>query len=213
MRDWNKTYEQEGEIQTEVSNFVVDFVNVLKKRKAKKVLDLCFGTGRHTIYLAEQGFEVYGIDISEKGKEITENKARSKPLKLHLQIADMHNLPYHNNFFDAIIAIYAIEHNTIKGLKKTISELYRVLKPGGIMLTNLLSNKDPRYGKGEKIEENTFHQILDPHEDEVTHHFSDKKEAKQLFSKFHLIQLKEKKGFSKRRQTIAFHWEIIAEKQ
>jgi ubiquinone/menaquinone biosynthesis C-methylase UbiE len=188
-------------------------VELLRKNNVRRILDLCFGTGRHTIFLAEKGFDVYGIDISENGKEITERKVKEKNLKnVHLKLADMQNVPFEDNFFDAIIATYALEHNTLAGLKKTILELERVLKPKGILIATLISTKDPRYGNGKEIEPNTFTNLEDFAESSVLHHFSDEREAKELFAKFNLMKLRENIGYSERRKMKAVHWEIIAEK-
>ncbi|MFH0949397.1 MAG: class I SAM-dependent methyltransferase [Candidatus Aenigmatarchaeota archaeon] len=213
MKDWDSTYKEKGEIQTWVSDIVKNSIELLKKRNAKKVLDLCFGTGRHTVFLAENGFDVYGIDISKTGKAITERKIKEKNLKnIHLKIADMHDIPFDNNFFDAIIAVHALPHNTLVGLKQTISEMERTLKPNGILIATLISTKDPRYDTEKEIEPNTFTGIEDPDESDVPHHFSDKKEVKELFAKFNLIDVKEKAGYSERRKVKIVHWEIIAEK-
>ncbi len=43
-----------------------DFVDCLKSGKPKEMFDLGCGTGRHTIALVKEGFEVDGIDISRK---------------------------------------------------------------------------------------------------------------------------------------------------
>ena len=212
MRDWEGAYKEKGEIQTWVSDIVKESVELLKERAVKKILDIGFGTGRHSIFLAEKGFDVYGIDVSKTGKGITENKAKEKNLNIHLKIADMQNMPFKDNFFDAIIAIYALQHNTLAGLKRTISELERVLKPKGILIATLISTKDPRYGTGKEFEPNTFTSLEDPTESDVPHHFSDEKEVRKLFSKFDLIKLKEDFGYSERRKTKSVHWEIIAEK-
>ncbi|MFH1505905.1 MAG: class I SAM-dependent methyltransferase [archaeon] len=214
MQDWNKVYKDKGEIQFGVIDLVKDSLKLLKERDAKKVFDLCFGTGRHIVFLAENGFEVYGIDNSEKAKEMTKEKAKERNLKnVHLQVADMHELPYEDKFFDAIIAVYALEHNTLDELKKVISELERILKSGGILVATLISRKDPRYGQGTIIEPHTYNEIKDLAEYSVYHRFSDEKEVRELFFNFKLFKIEEKEGFSKRRQMKCVHWEFVGEKK
>ncbi len=213
MEEWDRLYTKEGEIQSGTAKIIEESLILLKERKVKRVLDLGFGTGRHTIWLAEKGFEVYGIDISRKGKEITEKKIKERNLKnVYLKTADMHDIPFDKDFFDAVIATYVLEHNTLSDLKKAISEVYRVTKPKGIIIATLISTGDPRFGKGKKIEPNTYIDLDGPSESNVPHHFSDKEEIERLFSKFNTIQLKEKRGFSERRKTEAVHWEIMTEK-
>jgi len=214
MTNWETAYKKIGEIQTEVVDLVKNSLSLFEDRKVKRVLDLCFGTGRHTIVLAENGFEVYGIDISKTGKEITEKRLKEKNLKnVHLKIADMHDLPFEDNFFDGIVAVYALEHNTLAGLKKTILELDRVLKNNGSLITTLISTNDPRYGRGKEIEPNTFTNIKDPAESDVAHRFSDENEVRELFARFNLIDLKEVSGYSQRRKMKTRHWEIVAKKK
>ncbi|MFH1364036.1 MAG: methyltransferase domain-containing protein [Candidatus Aenigmatarchaeota archaeon] len=210
--NWDELYRKQGEIQKEVINLVKNSLQILKEMNVKNVLDVGFGTGRHVVFLAENGFDVHGIDVSERGKEITENKLNNKQLEADLKTADMHDLPYPDDSFDAIVAVHTIEHNTMEGLKKTISELKRVLKPNGILVTTLISRNDPRYGEGEELEPNTYIKIDDPAESGVEHHFSDKNEIDELFSGFRLIKIEEVEGFSTRRQIDCVHWEIVAEK-
>ena len=212
MKNWDEAYKEIGIVQTGMADLIKEAVKLFKKHKVRRVLDLGFGTGRHTVFLAEQGLEVYGMDISEKGKEITEGKLKEKGLKANLQIADMHKLPYQDNFFDAVVAIYVIEHNTLKGLKESIAEIRRALKPGGVLVATLISTKDPRHGTGKEIEPNTFVNFNDPVESDVMHRTSDKKEAKKLFGQFNILKLEEMEGFSPRRKMKTFHWEIIVKK-
>ena len=213
MKDWENAYQKFGELQFVAMDLVKNSVSLLKNHGAKKVLDLCFGTGRHTIFLAENGFDVYGIDISATGKAITEKKIAKRNLtNIHLIIADMHDLPYNDNFFDAVIAVNALEHNNQAGLSKSIAELWRVLKPGGLIIASLLSRNDLRYQQGREIEPHSFIDMNDPTEADVVHHFTDESEARKFFSAFEIIKLEEVRGFSARRRLPNAHWEIIGKK-
>ncbi len=210
------TYKERGEVQTGVADLVKKSLKLLRKKGVKRVLDLGFGTGRHTVFLAENGFNVYGIDISKTGKKITEKKVREENLKnVHLKTADMKDIPFKNSFFDAIISVYVMEHNTLSSLTKTISEIMRVLKPGGVLFATLISTKDPRYGAGKKLEPNTFVNIYNTtrgDDYDVPHRFSDRKEIEKIFSKFTILKAVEKFGYSERRKAKIVHWELILEK-
>ena len=87
-RSWNEKYRRETELPS-IHTDMPRIVEIFKKRNVKKVLDLGSGSGRHTIYLAQQGFDVYGIDISEEGIKKTNNYLIEKGLRAHLEIDDI----------------------------------------------------------------------------------------------------------------------------
>ncbi|MDI6904417.1 MAG: class I SAM-dependent methyltransferase [Candidatus Bathyarchaeia archaeon] len=100
--------------------------------------------------------------------------------------ATMTNLPFSDSCFDAVISVSVIHHAIKKDIVKTINEIYRALKRNGVFLTNLVSVKDPRYGTGQRVENNTF-RILEAFEEkhfEELHHFFTKREISKLLAPF-----------------------------
>lgn len=93
-----------------------------------RVLDLGCGTGRHALWLAEQGAKVTAVDFSEGMLA----EARQKPFAegvIFLQ-HDLHNpLPFGEGEFDAIVSGLVLEH--IQDLPRLFSEIRRVVKPQG----------------------------------------------------------------------------------
>ena len=67
---WENIYKEQGEVQVKILAKVKDSVDLFKRRGFKKILDLGCGTGRHAIFLAQNGFEVYATDISNTGLAI-----------------------------------------------------------------------------------------------------------------------------------------------
>lgn len=93
MTEWNRILQEKSYSLEEPDQIVMDFVAFLKrKNKIGRVLDIGCGAGRHLIYMAKQGFEVHGIDISETGLDAT--KWRLKKQNLEAQI-----IKCHMNFF------------------------------------------------------------------------------------------------------------------
>lgn len=68
-------------------------------------------------------------------------------------------------------------------MQKTISEIHRILKKEGFLLVNFLYKRTYRYGKGKKVEEDTFidHEGT---EKDVLHHFTDKEEIRHFLKNF-----------------------------
>ncbi|MFH1669788.1 MAG: class I SAM-dependent methyltransferase [Candidatus Woesearchaeota archaeon] len=194
---WEKIYAKEGEIFSEPLPKIIAASRLFKKRGYIRILDLGCGTGRHSIYLAQQGFSVYATDISKTGIEILKKNAKTKNLSnIRYAVHDMTKVPYEDNFFDAIICVFAMGHGLLDDAKKTIDEMFRVLKPQGTVITEFMSVKDKTYGKGEEIEKNTFIGSMEGEEDIPHHYFSDK-EINTLFSKFSKIKITPTTYFDK----------------
>jgi ubiquinone/menaquinone biosynthesis C-methylase UbiE len=188
---WERIYREQDDLQYDVLPRIKRASRLFKKRDYEKILDLGCGTGKHSIFLAREGFEVYATDMSRTGIDIAKKKAKSLGLRnIHFKQHDMMRVPFERNFFDAAICIWTIYHGTLDSIQETINEIYRVLKPGGIVLTDFLTVKDRTYGLGREIEKNTFLGEKKAEED-VLHHYSTKEELVQLFSAFGQLQIKE----------------------
>ena len=104
LEGWDKIYKKHGITQVECLKKVEDFVSTIKQCNAKEVLDLGCGTGRHSIYLAEQGFTVKSTDISDTGIEILNKRANDLGLKnISTYIHDMREIPFEDETFDAVL--------------------------------------------------------------------------------------------------------------
>lgn len=137
-KQWDKIFQKEGKVFLNPQVDLPQIVELFKQRKAKKVLDLGCGTGRHLVYLAKEGFDVYGIDNSENGIKIAKNWLKEENLKAHLKVSDIYKkLPYKDDFFDAIISTNVLHHNTITNIRKLIKEIERVLKPKGLIFVTV----------------------------------------------------------------------------
>ena len=213
MGTWDSVYKNKGKVQKEIYPVIKRGVRLLKRSNAKRILDLGCGTGRHAIFLAKKGFEVYGIDISQSGLGII-NKIKSK-LKLRnitLKRADMAKIPYKNNFFDAIVCTSVINHARLNKIKKTFKEIVRVLKSKGIFILEVISPRDFTSKTGIEIEPGTRINIADWDSD-VPHHFFTKSELKGFLRDFKVIRFKDITKMSERLNRIRHHYEIIAIKK
>mgnify|MGYP001037259182 CR=1 FL=1 len=113
---------------------ILKIVKIFKKEKIKRVLDLGCGSGRHLVYFAKQGFNVYGIDIAKTGIEMAKDWLKEEKLKANLEIGDIYKkLPYKDNFFEAIICTNVLHHNKIEKIRKLIKEMERILVPRGFI--------------------------------------------------------------------------------
>lgn len=111
---------------------------VLKLVAAKNpqtILDIATGTGDLAILMAQtSATEIIGADISEGMMEVGRKKVADKGLdsKIKLVYGDSENLPFQDNYFDAITVAFGVRN--FETLEKGLAEILRVLKPGGIFI-------------------------------------------------------------------------------
>jgi len=167
--------------------FVIEALPTFRRYKIKRMLDLGCGAGRHCVYLAKKGFDVIGVDISSSALRIANEWVRKERLtNVAFMRGTMTNIQFANSHFDAVISVSVVHHAVKKDIVKTIAEVHRILKKNGLFLTNLASVNDPRYGAGQKVENNTF-RIWEAFEEkrfEELHHFFTKQEASEILSRF-----------------------------
>jgi len=203
---WEKYYSKLRKLPKRLKKpvpFVIKVLPTFKRHKIKNVLDLGCGAGRHCIYLAKNGFDVVGVDVSQSALKMAKAWVRKERLtNVAFMRGTMTNIPLRNNHFDAVVSISVIHHGIKKDIEKTIDEIHRILKKNSIFFTNLASVKDPRCGTGQKIEKGTF-KIMEAFEEkhfEELHHFFTKREASELlarFAKAKVERLKEKPNYWK----------------
>jgi ubiquinone/menaquinone biosynthesis C-methylase UbiE len=105
-------------------------VNMLSSslKEGDKVLELGCGTGYFTKELTRLNIHTTAIDISPELLE--EAKKKIKAENVSFQIQNAYQMNFDNNQFDAVIGSSVLHHLDVK---KAISEIYRVLKPGGFV--------------------------------------------------------------------------------
>ncbi|MEM6793932.1 MAG: class I SAM-dependent methyltransferase [Acidobacteriota bacterium] len=98
-----------------------------------QVLDLACGAGRHTAALAEQGADVFGVDLS-----IT---LLAHPPRVRCAAGDMRQLPFRDGSFDLVLnfftsfGYFARERENFRVLE----EFVRLLKPGGLFMIDFMN--------------------------------------------------------------------------
>lgn len=110
-------------------------VKLVSDTKPKTILDIATGTGDLVIMMANSSAEkIIGLDLSAGMLEIGKQKIKQQNLsdKIEMIQADSENIPYEDNFFDAITVSFGIRN--FENLEKGLAEIYRVLKPNGIFV-------------------------------------------------------------------------------
>ncbi|PXY19735.1 class I SAM-dependent methyltransferase [Prauserella muralis] len=126
--DWKKRYESEGKF----------FVDLLKSRGVKSVLDVATGTGFHSVRLIEEGFDTVSVDGSaEMLTKAFENGLSYGGHILRVVHADWRwlNRDVHGQF-DAVVCLgNSFTHLfSERDRRKALAEFYAVLKHDGILI-------------------------------------------------------------------------------
>jgi SAM-dependent methyltransferase len=106
------------------------------------ILDLCCGHGRHSIPLAQQGYQVTGLDLSQ----VFLDKARADAEKAGVNVrwvhSDMRQIPFEAEF-DAVINIFTAFGylESQREDQKVLHQIRKALKPGGLFLMETV-NRD-----------------------------------------------------------------------
>lgn len=107
-------------------------IKMLKDLKPKQILDIATGTGDFAIESLKLSPEkVIGVDISEGMLNVGRKKMKNKGYSniIDMQSGDSENLHFEDNTFDAVIVAFGVRN--FENLGKGLSEMYRVLRPGG----------------------------------------------------------------------------------
>ena len=118
-----------------------------KEVKKQTVLDIGCGRGRHSLFLAEMGFDVTATDISPEGIEQLRQEAKKRKLegKIKTVVCDMLELPFQNDSFDGVLGFLAITHTDYAGLKKVITKITDMLKKSGRLYVTFNSKNSPGF--------------------------------------------------------------------
>jgi demethylmenaquinone methyltransferase/2-methoxy-6-polyprenyl-1,4-benzoquinol methylase len=110
-------------------------IALVKAEQPKAVLDIATGTGDLAIQMTEiKAKKIVGLDLSEGMLQVARKKIAAKNLteKVEMIQGDSEDLPFEENSFDAITVAFGVRN--FENLEKGLSEIHRVLKPGGIFV-------------------------------------------------------------------------------
>jgi ubiquinone/menaquinone biosynthesis C-methylase UbiE len=99
--------------------------------RCRRLLDLGCDSGDVTARLVDKAEETYGVDNNPEA--IAAAKRKHKGVKFVL--AKGERLPFKDDFFDAVVMGEVLEH--VEDERKTLNEVYRVLKPGGTLILSV----------------------------------------------------------------------------
>jgi len=144
------------------------FFNSLKyaKHKINNVLEVGCGGGNNLWFIGELGYKVFGIDGSKTAVEVARKICGERGVEADIRQAYFEDLPFKSDSMDMVIDRESIYCGTKDSIHRSLREVYRVLKPGGVFITFRFNDKNPTLkllenGEifGDKIEPGTWKNI------------------------------------------------------
>ena len=170
---------------------VIQFSDYLKQVGSRTVLDLGCGAGRHSVYLARQGFRVVGFEVSISALRKLRIRLKTESVEsVEIINGEMSKLPFSDRAFDAVISTNVLHHSLAAGIEQTVEEVYRVMNNGAEGFLMTLSEHDYKNGSGQLLEPGTY-VMTEGDEQGIVHHLFSEKELLSHFGKFRIISVQE----------------------
>jgi SAM-dependent methyltransferase len=119
---------------------------VLVAARAQTVLDVGCGNGADAVSLAGEGFSVAALDYSAVALARARARAAANGVVVDFRQADMAvPLPYGDGHFDAVMSNVAMHMFDDRTTRHIVTEMGRVLRPGGLLLLHVNSIEDMAY--------------------------------------------------------------------
>ncbi len=125
-----------------MSTLITDFVpagrgpfaiKLAKPQAGMRLLNVgCFNGALERHFLEPLGVEAYGVDLNADAVAFAQQQARD-PSRFSVSPAE--KLPFENGHFDIVFLLDVLEH--VEDESRTLTEIYRVLKPGGRLVVSV----------------------------------------------------------------------------
>ena len=131
------------------------FIELEKQNKLKgKILDVGCGTGENALFLAQKGYELYGIDLSSTAIKKAHQKCTERNLKATFKTHDALKLDQLGGVFDVALDCGLFHCFTDTERSIFVEQLYNVLTPQGSYFFLCFSDKELREGGPRRISKN-----------------------------------------------------------
>jgi SAM-dependent methyltransferase len=154
MKEWNNHYKRDrSHLSFPDENLVRLLSRAIREESIRlpaRALDLGCGSGRHIRLLKDQGLDVTASDVSLEGLR---SAAR---FSSRLVLCENRLLPFRDKAFDLVVAWGSLHYGLKDDTRTMILETGRILKPGGILMATLRSERDTALKGGKDLGNNQW---------------------------------------------------------
>ena len=174
---WNERYDREMYLYgKEPAAFLKHKIGGLKVGKA---LVLAMGEGRNAVFLAQNGFDVTGVDISEVAIKKCNKLAKERNTQVHTIVADLTGYDMGKAQYDLVTNFYYYDTSIFP-------QVIEALKPGGMFILEQFSTDHLNYRETSRFGPKNPDYLVKPNE--LLHHF---KSLRLLYYEDTVVELDE----------------------
>jgi 2-polyprenyl-3-methyl-5-hydroxy-6-metoxy-1,4-benzoquinol methylase len=145
QKRWDERFGGKGfAFGQEANPFLRRHIKLFPKGKA---LDIATGEGRNAVFLAQHGFEVDAVDISEMGLKKANKLAKAMGVKIHTSLSDLDSYQIEKEKYDLIANFYFLNRRLIPKLKHGLKEGGRVIFETYTLEQRKLGTGGPKHAK------------------------------------------------------------------
>jgi len=145
QKRWDERFgKKEFALGKEPNPFLKKHIRLLPKGKA---LDIATGEGRNAVFLAQNGFEVDAVDISEKGLKKAQKFAGEKGVNINTFLVDLDQYPIGKERYDLIADFYFLRRRLIPRIKKGLKKGGKVIFETYLLEHRKLGTGGPKQAK------------------------------------------------------------------
>ena len=117
--------------------FRSELIDHLDPSSGEHILEFGFGTGANLVVAAKRSPDssFTGLDIDPKIRELAHRKLQKHRLAIPLELYNGSDFPFESNFFDKVYSCLVFHHLDSETKSHSFQEIFRVLKPGGNLVS------------------------------------------------------------------------------
>lgn len=187
---WNRYYEKKDAKLLKPSNFAVAVANNICS--GKQLLELGCGNGRDSLFFANKGLYVTGVDASDAAIQALCHQVEGNDHAMFICDDFVKCRAVFQRQYDYIYSRFTLHAITDEQESELLSNIKEAMFSESLLFIEARTIHDDIYGKGEKVEENAF--IYDGH----FRRFIDPEVLKRKMEKmgYRVISIEENRGFS-----------------
>ena len=144
---WNERFDKEEFIFGKNPNEYLVEQTKLYLKPGDKVLCIADGEGRNGVWLAKQGMQVVGFDVSDIALAKAKRFAQENQVNIDYSLCDSDGFSWGTNAYDAVIGIF-IQFADPAMRARIFQQTYGALRPGGIFILQGYTPKQLEYKTG-----------------------------------------------------------------